>query len=158
MNIYEIDNAMFSLIDEETGEIKDYAAFEELQMQKEEKIENTALWYKNLVAESKAIREEEKALAERRKSLENKAENLKNFINRTLDGNKFSTSKVAISYRKSTAVEVDDEFIDYAMKNNNDLLTFKRPEPNKTVIKGMLQGGFDIPHAELVERNNMSIK
>ena len=158
MNIYEIDNAMFSLIDEETGEIKDYEAFEELQMKKEEKIENTALWYKNLVAESKAIREEEKALAERRKSLENKAENLKNFINRTLDGNKFSTSKVAISYRKSTAVEVDDEFIDYAMKNNNDLLTFKRPEPNKTVIKGMLQGGFDIPHAELVERNNMSIK
>lgn len=158
MNIYEIDNAMFSLIDEETGEIKDYEAFEELQMQKEEKIENTALWYKNLVAESKAIREEEKALAERRKSLENKAENLKNFINRTLDGNKFSTSKVAISYRKSTAVEVDDEFIDYAMKNNNDLLTYKQPEPNKTVIKGMLQGGFDIPHAELVERNNMSIK
>jgi hypothetical protein len=44
------------------------------------------------------------------------------------------------------------------MKNNNDLLTFKRPEPNKTAIKEMLQGGFDIPHAELVERNNMSIK
>ena len=37
MNIYEIDNAMFSLIDEETGEIKDFEAFEELQMQKEEK-------------------------------------------------------------------------------------------------------------------------
>ena len=158
MNIYEIDNAMFSLIDEETGEIKDYEAFEELQMQREEKIENTALWYKSLVAESKAIREEEKALAERRKSLENKAESLKNFVNRTLNGNKFSTSKVAISYRKSTAVEVDDEFIDYAMKNNSDLLTYKQPEPNKAVIKEMLQGGFDIPHAELVERNNMSIK
>ena len=28
MNIYEIDNAMFSLINEETGEIKDYEAFE----------------------------------------------------------------------------------------------------------------------------------
>ena len=139
MNIYEIDNAMFSLIDEETGEIKDYEAFEELQMQREEKIENTALWYKNLVAE-------------------NKAENLKNFINRTLQGNKFATPKVAISYRKSTAVEVDDEFIDYAMKNNSDLLTYKQPEPNKAVIKEMLQGGFDIPHAELTVRNNMSIK
>ena len=90
--------------------------------------------------------------------MEHRKESLKNFVNRTLQGNKFATSKVAISYRKSTAVEVDDEFIDYAMKNNNDLLTFKRPEPNKTVIKGMLQGGFDIPHAELVERNNMSIK
>ena len=157
MNIYEIDNAMFSLIDEETGEIKDYEAFEELQMQKEEKIENTALWYKNLVAESKAIREE-KALAERRKSLEHRAESLKNFVSRALNGNKFSTSKVAISYRKSTAVEVDDEFIDYAMKNNSDLLTYKQPEPNKTAIKEMLQGGFDIPHAKLTVRNNMSIK
>lgn len=158
MNIYEIDNAMFSLIDEETGEIKDYEAFEELQIQKEEKIENTALWYKNLVAESKAIREEEKALAERRKSLEHRAESLKNFVNQALQGNKFSTSKVAISYRKSTAVEVDDKFVDYATKNNKDLLTFKRPEPNKTAIKEMLQGGFDIPHATLIERNNMSIK
>ena len=75
-----------------------------------------------------------------------------------MDVKKFSTKKVAIRYTKTTPVQVDDEFIDYAMKNNNDLLTFKRPEPNKTVIKGMLQGGFDIPHAELVERNNMSIK
>lgn len=158
MNIYEIDNAMFSLIDEETGEIKDFEAFEELQMQKDEKIENVALWHKNLIAESKAIREEEKALAERRKSLEHRAESLKNFVSRALNGNKFSTSKVAISYRKSTAVEVDDEFIDYAMKNNSDLLTFKRPEANKAVIKEMLQGGFDIPHAELIEKNNMSIK
>ena len=56
MNIYEIDNAMFFLVDEETGEIKDYEAFEEMQMIPEEKIENTALWYKNLIAESKAIR------------------------------------------------------------------------------------------------------
>ena len=72
--------------------------------------------------------------------------------------NNLITKKVYIIKRKSTAVEVDDEFIDYAMKNNNDLLTYKQPEPNKTVIKGMLQGGFDIPHAELVERNNMSIK
>lgn len=158
MNIYEIDNAMFFLVDEETGEIKDYEAIEEMQMIPEEKIENTALWYKNLIAESKAIREEEKALAERRKSLENKAEQLKTYINRVLQGNKFATPKVAISYRKSTAVEVDDEFIDYAMKNNDRLLTFKKPEANKTVIKDMLKDGVEIPHATLIERNNMSIK
>lgn len=90
--------------------------------------------------------------------MENKAEQLKGYVSRALQGNKFATSKVAVNYRKSTAVEVDDEFIDYAMKSNSDLLTFKRPEPNKTVIKEMLQGGFDIPHAELIEKNNMSIK
>lgn len=158
MNIYEIDNAMFSLIDEETGEIKDFEAFEALQIERDKKIENAALWHKNLIAESKAIREEEKTLAERRRSLENRAEQLKDYVNRALQGSKFATSKVVISYRKSTAVETDDEFIDYAMKNNSDLLTYKQPEPNKKLIKEMLHGGLDIPHAELVERNNMSIK
>ena len=90
--------------------------------------------------------------------MEKKAEQLKDYVNQALQGNKFSTSKVAISYRKSTAVEVDDEFIDYAMKNNDRLLTFKKPEANKTVIKDMLKDGVEIPHATLIERNNMSIK
>lgn len=77
MTIYEIDARMAGLIDPETGELLDYEAFASLQMEREAKIENMALWYKDLTAEAKAIREEEKALAERRKSAENKAERLK---------------------------------------------------------------------------------
>lgn len=80
MNIFDIDIAMYSLIDDETGEIKDYEAFEALQMERNAKIENTALWIKTLVAEGKAIREEEKALAERRRRAESRIESLKNYL------------------------------------------------------------------------------
>ena len=80
MTIYEIDARMAGLIDPETGELLDYEAFASLQMEREAKIENMALWYKDLTAEAKAIREEEKALAERRKSAENKAERLKGYL------------------------------------------------------------------------------
>ena len=60
MTLYEIDNRLLSLVDEETGEITDLEKFSELQMARDEKIENCALWFKNLKAESEAIRNEEK--------------------------------------------------------------------------------------------------
>ena len=109
MTIYEIDNRIAGLVDPETGELLDYEAFAELQMEREAKIENMALWYKDLTAEAKAIREEEKALAERRKSAENKAERLKAYLDEALAGESYKTSRVAVSYRKSTAVEVSNE-------------------------------------------------
>ena len=62
MTIYEIDNRIAELVDPETGELLDYEAFAELAMEREAKIENMALWYKDLTAEAKAIREEERAL------------------------------------------------------------------------------------------------
>ena len=40
MNLYEIDKAILELVDEETGEIADWDAFEQLQMEREQKIEN----------------------------------------------------------------------------------------------------------------------
>ena len=64
MNIYEIEQAITDLVDPETGEITDFEALDALSMARDEKIENVALWTKNLNAEAKAIREEEKALAE----------------------------------------------------------------------------------------------
>lgn len=48
MTIYEIDARMAGLIDPETGELLDYEAFASLQMEREAKIENMALWYKDL--------------------------------------------------------------------------------------------------------------
>lgn len=158
MNIYEIDNAILALIDEETGEIADFEAFENLQMEREHKVENIALWYKNLVAEGKAIREEEKMLAARRKSCENKAESLKKYLDNILEGNKFKTAKVAVSYRKSAAVEIDEGFIDWAEKNAEELLNYKLPDANKTAIKEAIKNGQDIPLARIVERENISIK
>ena len=59
-----------TLLNTETGELLDYDAFEQLQMDREHKIENMVCWSKSLDAEAKAIRDEEKELAERRRTME----------------------------------------------------------------------------------------
>lgn len=158
MTIYEIDNAITSLIDPETGEILDFEAFDGLQMERGKKIENMALWYKELNAESTAIRNEEKALAERRKALENKAERLKDYLAQITDGQKFETPKASISWRKSTAVELDDDFMMWAKGNGTWLLRYKDPEPNKAEISRALKAGAEIYGARLVENYSMQVK
>ena len=71
MTLYEIDNEirafldkMLDAVDEETGEIIDIdpAELEQLNEAREQKIENIALYIKNLEADAKAIKEEEKNL------------------------------------------------------------------------------------------------
>ena len=86
MKLYEIDSALEALVDPETGELLDYEQFSRLQMEREAKIENTALYVKNLEAEAKAIKEEEARLSERRKAMENKAKRLREYIGFALDG------------------------------------------------------------------------
>ena len=81
MTLYEIDRAIMDAItaglDPETGELTNYDELEELQLARDEKIENIACYIKNIAADAKAIRDEEQALAKRRKTLENRAEGLK---------------------------------------------------------------------------------
>lgn len=155
MKLYEIDAALEALIDQETGEIADFEAFEALQMEREAKLENVGCWVKNLLSDAAGIKAEEKALADRRKALENRAESLKRYLARALgDGTKFSTPRVALSWRKSEAVEVNvpvDELSD-------EFLTFRDPEPNKAAIKEALKNGETVPGCEIVERQNLQIK
>lgn len=157
LSIYEIEQAIMDLVDPETGEITDYEALDALSMARNEKIENIALWIKNLNAEATAIREEEKNLAERRKIAENKAESLRKYLDRILNGEKFSTPKVAISYRKSVAVNIADEanFI-----NTADIayLIPQTPKIDKKAIAEALKSGLTVEGAELIERNNIQIK
>ena len=162
MKIYEIDQAIESLmnqVDEETGEILfDPEKLEELQMEKDTKIENLACFIKNASSDIKALRDEEKALAERRKSLENRVDRAREYLSFVLKGEKFSTPKVAISYRTSTKVETDPEFIAWAKENWKDLLRIKEPEADKVAIGALLKSGQDVPHACLVSETSMTIK
>lgn len=158
MKLYEIDQAITNLIDPETGELTDYAAFESLQMEREKKIESLALWIKDLNAEAKAIKEERDTLYERQKAAEKKAASIKSFLEKVLNGEKFKTPRVAVSYRKTNRVQVDAEFLDWARANADDLLTYKDPTPSLTAIKAALDSGRAIAHAELVQSNNITIK
>lgn len=160
MTIWEIDNELAALVDPETGELLDFEEFERLQMERERKIENMACWSVNLVAEAAAIKEQEKILEERRKKAEAKAERLKRYVDQFLGGEKFTTPKVAVSYRKTPAhVEVDGEFMEWAAEHDDKYLRYKDPEVNKKAIADAIKAGQDVPHAWMAEGGySISIK
>ena len=158
MTIYEIDTALLELVDPETGELLDYEAFDALQMERDRKIEGMGLWVKNMTAEAAAIKAEEDALKDRREKLERKRDRVKDYIDRILDGAKFSTARVAMSYRKSQRVEVEPEFVEWAKTHNDELLTYKEPTANKVAIKAAIKAGELIPYVLLEDGRSLSIK
>ena len=152
-NLYEIDAQIMECVDFETGEIIDVERLEALQMEFDSKVEGIALWIKNLVAEAKMVKEEKDSLAARQKACENKAESLKKYLGQALGGEKFKTSKVSISYRKSESVEVEDISL-----LDDDYLKYKEPEADKTKIKAALKNGLELKGVTLVEKNNIQVK
>lgn len=159
MRLYEIEWEILNCVDEETGEIIDINRLMELQCEKERKIENIGLWYKNLVSDAQAIKLEIDALSERKKKAESKAEQLKALLDNILYNSKFETPKICMFYRKSKSTEVSEEFIAWAQGSGHDeYLTYKEPVPNKTVIKDAILSGMDIEYAAIVEKNNLIIK
>ena len=68
MNLYDIDKAILSCVDMETGEIIDAEKLDELKMEKEQKIRNIACWVKELKAEAEALKQQKEAFAAREKA------------------------------------------------------------------------------------------
>lgn len=161
MNLYQIDSALAECVDAETGEILDVEKLLELNMAREQKIENIALWIKNDVAEAKAIREEEKTLAARRQTLERAAESKKKYLDSVLNGEKFFTPRCSISYRKTTSVEVSDmgAVVAWMLANGHDgEVIYNAPTVSKTDLAPLLKNGAEIDGATLVQGMSMGVK
>lgn len=156
MTLYDINQKIMDAVeygcDPDTGEIIDASALEQLVMDRDEKIENTLLFAKNLAAEANAIKAEEQTLAKRRQTAERKAEWLKGYVQSVLNGEKFKSPRVAVSYRKSQAVVINDINL-----LPSDFLRVKK-EADKTAIKEILKAGGEVPGASLEDRQSMSIK
>ena len=158
MNLYEIDKRLQELVDPETGELMDYEAFEALSIERNSKIENMALWVKDLESTISAICHEENNFAERRKSLEKKRDRLKDYILRLTDGKKFSTSRCVVSFRHTKKCVVCDNFVEWAQKNGrDDLLTYKDPSVSLTAVKTALESGDNVP-AEIIDNISVGVK
>ncbi len=151
--LYEIDEEILNCVDMETGEIIDVERLGQLQLAREDKVEGIALWIKNLLSDVDAIKLEEEKLAQRRKANENKAKNLKEYLSKFLNGQKFKTPKVSISYRKSESVEVTD-----LSKLDDDYLKFAEPTVDKTKVKKALKAGTVLQGVSLVENQNIQIR
>ena len=152
MKLYEIDQAIMGLVDE-TGEIIDIEAFDSLQMERDAKIENIALYIKDLKAEAEALKAEKIAFAERQKVAENKVESLKNYLAYALKGQAFKSTKAVVSFRKTQQVDVPDI---YALDEN--FLRYKEPEADKTAIKEAIKAGQTVKGATLIENTSVIIK
>lgn len=151
--LYEIDEEILNCVDMETGEIIDVERLGQLQLTREDKVEGIALWIKNLLSDADAIKSEEEKLAQRRKANENKAKNLKEYLSKFLNGKKFKTPKVSISYRKSESVEVTD-----ISKLDDDYLKFAEPTVDKAKVKKALKAGTVLQGISLIENQNIQIR
>lgn len=162
MHIYELNEQIKALseqdwVDPETGEVTDEGvacALNELILARDEKIENIGLWYKDVLAEAEAIKAEEKKLESRRRGKERLAESLKRYMDYILAGQKFSTPRVAISFRN---VPNGKTVID-----NPALIPmgFQRviTEPIKSEIAKAIKAGMDVPGAHLEDSHSVIVR
>ena len=153
MKLYEIDEAIMACIDAETGEIIDADKLDKLTMERDAKIENVALWIKDLKAEAEALKAEKMAFAERQKVTENKIESLKKWLAYALDGQDYKSVRASVSFRTYESVEIDDI---YAVDEN--YLRYKEPEADKTAIKNAIKAGQEVAGATLVKSTSVIIK
>lgn len=153
MKLYEIDEAILGCIDTETGEILDADKLNALQIEREKKLENVALWIKNLTSDAEALKAEKQAFAERQKAAETKAESLKKWLTEALAGEKFKTTKVAVSFRKTKSVQVEDIW-----KLDDSFVKYAEPTANKAAIKKAIEAGQEVAGATLVENVSISVK
>ena len=160
MTLYEIDDRLMSLIDDETGEILDKEAFDALVMERDQKIENVALWVKNENAMAEALKKEIDNLTARKKTAENRVKRLKDYLLYALGEQKFSTARVKVSYTHTPSTKIADEeaFIQWATTHHPDLLRIKEPEIAKNELKEALKAGEEIPGASLEQSTSVIIK
>ena len=153
MTLYEIDQQLLDCIDLETGEIIDAEKLNALMMERDEKIEKVALWIKELKAEAEALKAEKQSFADRQRAAENKIESLKKWLADALNGEKFKTTKVAVSFRKTKSVDVPDIFV-----LDENYVKYAEPTADKAAIKKAIEAGETVKGAQLVENVSVSIK
>ena len=163
-SLYEINNELEQVIslmfteamESETGEVSQEIAdrISELQLQKEEKLDNLGAYIKNLKAETEALKNEIDNLKARMDSKKKKVEWLSNYMASVLNGEKFESPRVAVSFRKSESVVVTDidllrpEFVKEKVERTAD----------KTAIKEALKAGQEVSGAYLEAKSNIQIK
>lgn len=151
MNLYEISEEMLNCVDAETGEV-DIDKLDELTMLRDEKLENIALWIKDLKAEAEALKAEKLVFAARQSAAEHRAESLKNYLTGFLHGEKFKTTRCAISFRKTESVKITNEL------ELPPEFTSVEIKADKNAIKQAIKNGQTVTGAEIVEGISCSIK
>lgn len=151
MKLYEIDEQIQNCFDEETGELLNEEKLNALQIERDKKIENVALWIKDLKADVNALKEEEKSLHSRRQTKEITIESLYGYLLNATEGQKFETPRCRVSFRHSVKVEITGD-VDKAF------LIEPQPKIDKRAIRDAIKAGQTVEGAELVETTSVQVK
>lgn len=172
MTLYEIneqfaaaielyENGVDKVVDTETGEVKSLAdVLAELNMSREQKIENTVRYIKNLRAGSEAVRAEAANLIERANRYDKKAEQLESYLLSQLgDCKKMETPLYTLKVRvsKSTCCPTDEEAIQRLPEGFWNIKTTVKITPDKKAIKAALEKGEKLEGCSIVENRRLSI-
>ena len=130
-----------------------FGKLEALKEEKERKLENVALFYKETLVEAEALKNESDKLKERARIAQNRADGLKVYLMSSLNGEELKTARVAVTYRKSQSVDIDEELLSkkYYVRKVEE-------KPDKKAILELLKKGERILGAELIEKSNIQIK
>jgi hypothetical protein len=113
-------------------------------------------------SDSERLDAEIKRLQARKKSIDNNLNRIYDRLSNALIlhglDDKKKTEHFTFSFRKSTAVEVDDGFIDWCDKYNKpQYLNYGKPVVNKTAVKEALENGEEIP-AWIQEKKTLKVR
>ena len=158
MKLYEINEEIEKVldsIDDETGEITEeqFEQLTRLNLQREVKIENTALYIKTLRAEAKAIEEERKKLQDKERAAKNRAKSLEEYLQVMLGGEKYKSPLNSIYYGTSSAVRVIDE-----QQIPSEYLITQEPKIDRRGLQQALKDGQEIAGVTLEEKNYMVLR
>ena len=164
MNLFELsklyEDTLAMAIDQDTGEILDdelVSRLDAIQEHRTEKLLNLSAWICDLDGEAEAIKGQIDRLKKRMQSVQNKADSLTKYLQSHLtEGEKLKDSRTEITWRKSSAVEVNLDIKDFASLNPDLVKT--TIEPKKSEIKKAIQNGREVVGAEIVEKMGMVIK
>lgn len=151
----DIREALENLEVDEDGCVtaESFGKLEALKEERERKLENVALFYKETLVEVEALKNEADKLKERARIAQNRADGLKAFLSSSLNGEPLQTARVAVTYRKSQSVDIDEELLakKYFVRKVEE-------KPDKKAILERLKNGERIRGAELIEKKNIQIK
>lgn len=162
-SLYDIDSRIENIFvmedgtaaDKETGEILDAGTLENLQMERNQKIDNILCFIKNLEYDARGYREQQEYQRKRAERAEKKAAALKEYLTQHMEaGKKFESVHGEIGWRKSCAVEIPDvTALPEEFRSVKETWT-----ADKNAIKKLLKSGMAVAGASLVERQNIQIK
>lgn len=164
MNLFQIEaeiesaiNNLLMSVDEETGEVNEELAnaLEELQAERDVKVENIACYIKNLKAESAALKNEIDTFTKRKKSIDNKIERLTEYLCQNIKPEeKFKFARATVSFRRSSKVEIFNEeeipakFCELKYETKID----------KRAITEAIKAGEDVSGCMLIDSYSLQIK